>query len=494
MRRRILMTARSRNFGHSVTALALVATLAISPLVASVEAQAASERPQFADLIEANRPAVVNIRTTMTRTPAGPGMRGAPDMGPGTGQNTPFDEFFRRFFGEVPDGAPRQHPPVTGQGSGFVISPEGHIVTNNHVIENASEVTVVFDDGSTLTADLIGTDPKTDLALLKVEADDNLPYASFGDSDKARIGDWIVAIGNPFGLGGTATAGIISARGRDLQAGPYDDFIQIDAPINRGNSGGPVFNTDGEVIGVNTMIYSPNGGSVGIGFAIPSALVTEIVADLKADGSVERGWLGVQIQGVTDEIADGLRLDESRGALIARVESGSPADEAGLKSGDVVLDYNGKDVETVKDLTRMVARTEVDDTVEVGVWRDGRRRERDVRIGALSEEPVQLASAVDERTGRLGLELAPLTSEKRRQYRIPKDVDGALVTNVDPRGPAATQGVRPGDVISMVGQTPVESPDQVRDEVEAAAEDDRDHVLLRIERNGGSRFIAMKLA
>lgn len=483
------MTARRTITGRSVTALALVASMAIAPLVATVDAQAASERPQFADLIEANRLAVVNIRTTVTTTRGAARMRGAPEMGP-----APLDEFFRRFFGEAPEGATRPHPPVTGQGSGFVISAEGHIVTNNHVIENAAEITVVFDDGSTLPAKLVGTDPKTDLALLKVEADEALPFVRFGDSDKARIGDWIVAIGNPFGLGGTATAGIISARGRDLQAGPYDDFIQIDAPINRGNSGGPVFNTDGEVIGVNTMIYSPNGGSVGIGFAIPSALVTDIVADLKADGSVQRGWLGVQIQGVTEEIADGLGLDEGRGALIARVESGSPADKAGLKSGDVILDYDGDEIETVKDLTRRVARTDADETVEVGIWRDGKRRERDVSIGVLSEAPVQLASAEETRHGRLGLELAPLDQDTRRQYRIPEDVAGALVTNVDPRGPAARQGVRPGDVISMVGQKPVESPDQVQDEIEAAAGDDRDHVLLRIERNGGSRFIAMKLA
>jgi serine protease Do len=483
------MTVRRTTNGKSITALALVASLAITPLVATVDVQAASERPQFADLIESNRPAVVNIRTTMSPTRGAAGMRGAPEMGP-----APFDEFFRRFFGEVPEGARRPHPPVTGQGSGFVISAEGYIVTNNHVIENADEITVVFDDGATLPAKLVGADPKTDLALLKVDTEEELSFVRFGDSDKARIGDWIVAIGNPFGLGGTATAGIISARGRDLQAGPYDDFIQIDAPINRGNSGGPVFNTDGEVIGVNTMIYSPNGGSVGIGFAIPSALVTDIVADLEADGSVQRGWLGVQIQGVTDEIADGLGLDEGRGALIARVEPGSPADKAGLKSGDVILDYDGEDIETVKDLTRRVARTDADETIEVGIWRDGKRRERDVSIGVLSEEPVRLASDDETRPGRLGLELAPLTSDTRRQYRIPRSVEGALVTNVDPRGPAARQGVRPGDVISMVGQKPVESPDQVEDEIEAAAGDDRHHVLLRIERNGGSRFIAMKLA
>jgi serine protease Do len=487
------MPIRNSYLRRSLPVLALVATLAIVPFAGTMSVHAETDRPQFADLIEANSPAVVNIRTTMTHKDGRAGAHPMPEMTPGA----PFDDFFRRFFEQMPQQGPRgpaPRGPAMGQGSGFIISDDGHVVTNNHVIENADEISVVTDDGTTYTAELVGTDPKTDLAVLKIEADDPLPFVRFGDSDDARIGDWIIAIGNPFGLGGTATAGIISARGRDLQAGPYDDFIQIDAPINRGNSGGPIFNTDGEVIGVNTMIYSPNGGNVGIGFAIPSAVATTIVADLKANGSVERGWLGVQIQGVSPEIADSLGLEEDRGALIARIESGSPADEAGLESGDVIMDFDGKDIETVKDLTRMVAATKVEETVEVGVWRDGKRRERDVRVGAQADEPLRLASAQDTQRGKLGLELSPLTPDMRRQFRVPGQIDGALVVGVDPRSPAAKQGLRPGDVISMVGQTPVESPDQVREQVEAATEDDRDHVLLRIERNGGSRFVAMKLA
>ena len=487
------MPIRNSYLRRSLSVLAVVATLAIVPFAGTMSVHAETDRPQFADLIEANSPAVVNIRTTMTHKDGRTGAHPMPEMTPGA----PFDDFFRRFFEQMPQQGPRgpsPHGQAMGQGSGFIVSADGHVVTNNHVIENADEISVVTDDGTTYTASLVGTDPKTDLAVLKIEADDPMPFVRFGDSDDARIGDWIIAIGNPFGLGGTATAGIISARGRDLQAGPYDDFIQIDAPINRGNSGGPIFNTDGEVIGVNTMIYSPNGGNVGIGFAIPSAVATTIVADLRANGSVARGWLGVQIQGVSPEIADSLGLDEDRGALIAQVESGSPADEAGLKSGDVIVDFDGKDIKTVKDLTRMVASTKAEQSVEVGVWRDGKRRERDVRIGAQSEEPLQLASAEDTQRGKLGLELSPLTPDTRRQFRVPGKIDGALVVGVDPRGPAARRGVRPGDVISMVGQTPVESPDQVREQVQAATDDDRDHVLLRIERNGGSRFLAMKLS
>ncbi|UCC13670.1 MAG: DegQ family serine endoprotease [Gammaproteobacteria bacterium] len=486
------MPTRKIDLRRPLAVLALVATLAIVPFAGTMSVHAEPDRPQFADLIEANSPAVVNIRTTMTRKGGDAGRHPMPETMPGA----PFDDFFRRFFEQMPQQGPHGRPPhgpALGQGSGFIVSADGHVVTNNHVIENADEISVVTDDGTTYIAELVGTDAKTDLAVLKIEADDALPFVRFGDSDEARTGDWIIAIGNPFGLGGTATAGIISARGRDLQAGPYDDFIQIDAPINRGNSGGPVFNTDGEVIGVNTMIYSPNGGNVGIGFAIPSALVTDIVADLRANGSVKRGWLGVQIQGVSPEIADSLGLGDDRGALIAQVETGSPADEAGLESGDVIVDFDGKDIETVKDLTRVVASTKADEKVEVGVWRDGKRRERDVRIGAQPEEPLQLASADDSQRGKLGLELSPLTPDMRRQFRVPGKVAGALVVGVDPRGPAARQGVRPGDVISMVGQTTVDSPDQVREQVEAAADHDRDHVLLRIERNGGSRFLAMKL-
>ncbi|MDH4012532.1 MAG: Do family serine endopeptidase [Chromatiales bacterium] len=484
------MTIRQSIPTRRLPAVALVAAMVLAPIAGTMSAQAANERPQFADLIETNIPAVVNIRTAMAATAGGPRMQ-SPH---GNMQGTPFDEFFRRFFEQAPRSPHGSQGPAIGQGSGFLVSAEGHVVTNNHVIEDAAEISVITNDGETYVAKLVGTDPRTDLALLKIDADEPFPYVEFGDSDKARTGDWIVAIGNPFGLGGSATAGIISARGRDLQAGPYDDFIQIDAPINRGNSGGPVFNTDGEVIGVNTMIYSPNGGNVGIGFAIPSAQVTDIVADLQANGSVQRGWLGVQIQGLNEEIAASLGLEGNKGALIVDVQADSPAEKGELKSGDVILDFDGTDIETVRDLTRLVAKTQADDSVEIGVWRDGKRRELDVRIGALEPEPSQVANASQSSHGKLGLELSPLTPDARRQFRIPDEVEGALVVMVDPQGPAASKGVRPGDVISMVGQQPVATPKDVRKQLDSAIDAERDHVLMRIERNGGARFVAMKLA
>ncbi len=484
------MTIRQSILTRWTPALALAATLVLAPLAGTMTAHAPTERPQFADLIETNIPTVVSIRTSIEVAANHPQMQ--PPHGGMRG--TPFDEFFRRFFEQMPQGAPGSQGYAVGEGSGFLISADGYIVTNNHVIENAAEITAITNEGVTYSARLIGTDPRTDLALLKIESAEPLPFVRIGDSDKARTGDWVVAIGNPFGLGGSATAGIISARGRDLRAGPYDDFIQIDAPINRGNSGGPVFNADGDVIGVSTMIYSPNGGSVGIGFAIPAAQVVEVVADLKENGAVERGWLGVQIQGVTDEIADSLALEESRGALIVDVQGGSPADKGNLKPGDVILDFDGKNVKDARDLTRLVAKTDAEEKVEIGVWRDGKRRELDVRIGAMAPDPVQAANAADPSQGKLGLELSPLTPEARRQFRIPDDVDGALVVGVDPQGTAAKTGVRPGDVISMVGQKSVTSPAEVREQVDSAAGSERDHVMFRIERNGGSRFVAMKLA
>ena len=485
------MTIVRTNLRTSTVALVALGTLALAPVIGSVSASASTERPQFADLIESNSQAVVNIRTKTMASTTGR----SPHPGPSVAPGTPFDDFFRRFFEQMPQGAPggpggRE---AIGQGSGFIISADGHVVTNNHVIDSANEISVTTNDGKSYAATLLGADPKTDLALLKIDSDEPLAFVKFGDSDSARAGDWVLAIGNPFGLGGSATAGIISARGRDLQAGPYDDFIQIDAPINRGNSGGPVFNTEGEVIGVNTMIYSPNGGNVGIGFAIPSAQAASVVADLRENGSVERGWLGVQIQGMSEEIADSLGLEDERGALIARVESGSPAESAGLKSGDVILEFDGREIETVRDLTRLVAAAGIDDSVELGLWRDGKRRSRDVRIGRQADEPVQLATAAPK-PGRLGLDLSPLTPETRRQFGIPEEVDGALVVGVDPRGPAAREGLRPGDVISMVNQASVTTPDDVREKLDSAAEGDRDHVLFRVERNGGSRFVAMKLA
>lgn len=438
---------------------------------------------KIVNIAKATNPAVVNVRTKAKVKPASRG------FSPGN----PFERFL----------PPQQHrqqpaPERGGSGSGFIIGNEGYILTNHHVVDGADQVLVTLGQGHEereVPAKLIGSDPKTDIALIQIEsnATGTLPHLELGNSDKLEVGEWVVAIGNPFGLSHTVTTGIISAKGRSM-GGPYDNFIQTDASINPGNSGGPLINMKGDVIGINTAIISQSGGNVGIGFAIPSAQVTEIVADLQANGSVKRGWLGVQIQGLNEEIAASLGLEGNKGALIVDVQADSPAEKGELKSGDVVLDFDGSDIETVRDLTRLVAKTQADDSVEIGVWRDGKRRELDVRIGALEPEPSQVANASQPSHGKLGLELSPLTPDARRQFRIPDEVEGALVVMVDPQGPAASKGVRPGDVISMVGQQPVATPKDVRKQLDSAIDAERDHVLMRIERNGGARFIAMKLA
>jgi serine protease Do len=355
----------------------------------------------FADVVEQASPAVVNIAVTkVTRSMPAAGFgqsmpRGMP--------NSPLEEFFGRFF-EMPGGpgmpgipgTPRGPQRSEGAGSGFVIDRDGYIVTNHHVVSDSEKVVVTFQDGEQLDATLVGQDPKTDLALLKVEADRELPFVTFADSDKARVGEWVLAIGNPFGLGGTATAGIISARGRDIQSGPYDDYMQIDAPINRGNSGGPVFNISGEVIGVNTAIFSPNGGNIGIGFAIPANQAASVVAQLKDDGAVERGWLGVQIQSIDEDLAKTLELDEAEGALVAEVMGDSPAAAAGFEPGDVVTRFGNAEIDSARTLSRVVAGHKPGDSVEVRVIRRGEARELDVKLGdaASSGEVVASSGAV----------------------------------------------------------------------------------------------------
>jgi serine protease Do len=381
-------------------------------------------------------------------------------------------------------------------GSGFIIDPNGLVVTNNHVIEGATEIFITMNDGKRHQAELVGRDPKTDLALLKIEVGEDLPYADFGDSESTRAGDWVIAIGNPFGLGGTATTGIVSARGRDIQAGPFDDFLQIDAPINQGNSGGPLFDTAGRVIGVNTAIFSPNGGNVGIGFAIPASQVEPIIEQLKTDGHVERGWLGVQIQRIDDEIAEGLGLEDTTGALVASVVPDSPADTAGLEPGDVIVGFEGEKIEDIKDLTRQVAAEQPNSEVELEVWRDGRTVEIEVDLG---ENPSDLAvnagsTRVDGSAGGLGLSMLPLTPENRQRYGIDEDVDGALVADVAPGSPAARKGLRPGDVILRVGQDEVSNPSDVVKKVERLQQDERPSVVFQIARGGDQRFVAVPLA
>ncbi|WP_425449985.1 DegQ family serine endoprotease [Virgifigura deserti] len=481
----------SRTFVGAIAGAALLAT---PMLTMAVPAQAETAPGSFADLAEEVTPAVVNISSKHTAEVAGRQMQpGLPFEFP---EGSPFEEFFRQFqdrFGPR-DGAPRQMPDRVALGSGFIIDPEGYVVTNNHVIADASEIKVTLTGGEEYPAELVGTDPKTDLALLKIEADEPLPSVEFGDSDAIRVGDWVLAVGNPFGLGGSVTTGIVSAHGRYINAGPYDDFLQIDAAINQGNSGGPTFNTEGEVIGINTAIASPNGGSVGIGFAIPSKLAEPIIAQLREDGSVDRGWLGVQIQPVTPEIAAALGLDEPVGALVASVQPDSPAARAELRQGDVILDFAGTEVEKMRELPLLVATTPAGKKAELTIWRDGVKQTVEVEIGKL--QPEQVAAAQPEPTGEssgqseaLGATLATLTPELKRQFGIPSEVEGVVVVDVEAGGPAAEKGLRPGDVIEKVSQNAVSTPAEVEEAAQAA-----EHaVLLLINRQGNSQFVALDL-
>jgi serine protease Do len=469
------------------------AALALVLGVATNGAWAKSAPESFADLAEKLLPAVVNVSTTQViEGQAGVEM---PQLPPGS----PFEEFFKDFMER---GHPRKGPrkrKATSLGSGFIIDSSGYVVTNNHVIKDADEITVIFQNDKRLKATLVGRDQKTDLAVLKVESKESLPSIGFGDSSKSRVGDWIVAIGNPFGLGGTVTAGIISARGRDINSGPYDDFIQTDASINRGNSGGPMFNLDGEVIGINTAIFSPSGGSVGIGFAIPSVTAQPIIQQLIDTGEVRRGWLGVHIQTVSDEIAETLGMKETKGALVASVVKGGPAEKAKIRSGDVILEFDGKDVQEMRLLPRIVAETGVDKTVDVTVWRNGEEVELSVSVGELEEEDEASAlprkeeadNGVEE--GRLGLVLSQITDPLRERFDLADDITGVLIIDVDEDSKAAEKGVRPGDVIADLNQEEVKTPQEVIDKVNAAREAGRKSVMLRLEGRTNVRFVVLPI-
>ncbi|MCC7273757.1 MAG: DegQ family serine endoprotease [Alphaproteobacteria bacterium] len=450
--------------------------------------------PGFADLAERVSPAVVNVSTTQ-RISARQGVM--PDM-PQFPEGSPFNEFFKRFFEQGPgrqgrggDDAPARR--ARSLGSGFVIDASGFVVTNNHVVDGAQDIDVTMQDGTELKAKLIGRDPKTDLALLKVDAGRPLPYVNLGDSDRSRVGDWVVAVGNPFGLGGTVTVGVLSARGRDLRSGPFDDYLQIDASINRGNSGGPTFNLAGDVIGINTAIYSPNGGSVGIGFAVPSNLARPVIEQLKATGRVERGWLGVAIQPVSPDIAESLGLDKPRGAMVANVQPDSPALKAGVRQGDVIVRFDGRPIERVRDLTQAVAATHAGKSSDVVVWRDGREVRLSAAIGPMPTETASARESADEPRGQLGLSLAPLDRNARRENGVPQNVKGVLVTDVAADSPAADKGIQAGDVIVKVGNRAVSTPDEVAERVAAAQGERRKSVLLLINRQGNERFVALPL-
>ena len=440
----------------------------------------------FADVVDRVSPAVVSVKVKITEDGEDADQR--PTM-PNIPKGDPLERFFRQF-GEngMPHGKPR-----TGmaQGSGFFISADGYIVTNNHVVEHATDVQVSMQDGSTVTAKVIGTDKKTDLALLKVkEADKAYAYVPWADKSP-RVGDWVIAVGNPFGLGGTVTAGIVSARGRDIGSGPYDDFLQIDAPVNRGNSGGPTFNTEGQVVGVNTAIFSPSGGSVGIGFAIPSEVAKDVIASLKNNGAVARGWIGIQIQPVTAEIADSLGLRGTKGALVAEPQKGSPAIAAGIKSGDVITAVNGDSIDGPRELARKIAAYGPEKKVDLTIYRDGSEKTLSMTLGTLpaDKEAKADASASEpeqpSKLASLGLSLAPASTTAGAGK------DGVVVSDLDPDGIAAQKGISVGDVILDVGGKAVSRPSDVSAAFDDAKKTGHKALLLRVKTGDQIRFVAL---
>src|SRR6476659_76208 len=455
----------------------------------------------FADIVERVKPSVISVKVNINEKASKDDSANKDDDSPFQ-PGSPMERFFRRFAG--PDGLPpglRGGPrggrgPVTGQGSGFFISADGYAVTNNHVVDSADKVEVTMDDGKTYTAKVIGTDPRTDLALIKVEGRKDFPFAKLSDS-KPRIGDWVLAVGNPFGLGGTVTAGIVSASGRDIGNGPYDDFIQIDAPVNKGTSGGSAFDTNGEVMGVNTAIYSPSGGSVGIAFSIPANTVKSVVAQLKDKGTVSRGWIGVQIQPVTSDIADSLGLKKAEGALVAEPQASGPAAKAGIESGDVITAVNGDHVRDARELARTIGSLAPGATVKLNVLHKGQDKVINLTLGQLPNAQEAKANiddgdkpSVNKGTDvpKLGMTVAPANSVAGAGK------DGVVVTEVDPKSAAAERGFKEGDVILEVAGKSVTTPGDVRDAINAARSDNKNSVLMRVKSGGSSRFVAVPLA
>jgi serine protease Do len=492
--------------------IALAVVLAV-PLASSVPTLPAYARPapdSFADLAAKLLPAVVNISSTQSVQ----ARAGTPGVGPEVPlfpPGSPFEQFFKDFLnrnrpggkgGGGGDAEPQQpEQRMQSLGSGFIVDPSGLVVTNNHVIDGADEITVTLQDNTSLKAKVLGRDETGDIALLQVKSDKPLPAVNFGDSDAERVGDWVLAIGNPFGHGGTVTAGIVSARGRDIRQGPYDDFIQTDAAINRGNSGGPLFNMDGNVIGMNTAIYSPSGGSIGIGFSIPANMVKAVVEQLKDFGHPRRGWLGVRIQQVTPDIAESLGLKDATGAMVAGVNDNGPADQAKIHNGDIILKFNGQDVKDMRSLPRIVADSEVGKSVPVVLWRDG----KDVTVQAtLAEKPddTQVASATSadkppvqkttEISG-LGLTLAPITQDMKDKFSLGTEQKGVVITDVSPNSSAAERGLKAGDVIVEVQQGEVTTPADVQQKVDSVRKESRKSVLMLIQRQDGLQWVPLSL-
>ncbi len=495
-----------KGYWGGLLAAAVVILAGVTGHTAVMTTAVAAEREMlgsFADLVEKLSPAVVNISTT--QKVKRPRFRGLP---PGS----PFEEFFDEFFNrrrqgrdrdggdEDSDNEPQQR--LYSLGSGFIIDPDGYIVTNNHVVQGAETITVRMKDGEEYEAKLVGRDAEVDVALLKIDAGHKLPYVEWGDSDKARVGDWVLAIGNPFGLGGTVTAGIISARHRQgLTGSPYEDYLQTDASINRGNSGGPMFNLDGKVIGINTMIFSPSGGNIGIGFAIPANIARKVVAQIKEYGYARRGYIGVVIQSVDKVTAEAMGLDEPKGALVAEVSPGGPADKAGIKPGDVIIAFNGKEVEDNDDLVRAVSDAGIGKRVTVGILRNGKRmtlhlttteRPKSLVLGEQEEEKAAPTPQAPKSVARtLGLHLSNLTPAMRERFDIPDSVRGVIVTRVSQR--AAMRDVRPGDIITEVAGKRVSSVADVAAAVAALEKEGRKAVLLRILRGDQALFRSIPL-
>ncbi len=472
--------------------IVLVAT-AFGMLAMISGAYAARAPDSFADLAEKLLPAVVNISTSQAISAAS--VPEIPQFPPGS----PFEDYFER---QKPEAAKR----TTSLGSGFIIDPSGLVVTNNHVIADADEITVILYDNTALKAEVVGRDTKTDLALLKITTSRKLSSVSFGNSDEARIGDWVITIGNPFGLGGTVTVGILSARARDINAGPYDDFLQTDASINRGNSGGPMFNMRGDVIGINTAIFSPSGGSIGIGFAIPSTLAKQVIADLQQYGRTKRGWLGVRIQSLNEDIAESLGLKGTSGALVSSVTENGPAALAGIRAGDVVLQFNGRFVTEMRRLPRLVAETPIGKPIDVVVWRDNKKLTLKVAVAELEESDGDefTETGQEERPKQpvvgqlaipgLGLSVSTLTPSVRSYFNLSfEKTKGVVVVEVEKKGIAEEKGLRPGDIILEVSQEEVKSPTDLAEKVSAARAAGRKTMLLLVESESGLRFVALRI-
>jgi len=487
-------------FVRQIRQPAIAAVAAAAMTLPALSTSSAARGPDtIADISERVIDAVVNISTSQkveTRNSPMPQLPNDPQL----------DELFRDFFNRRGQGDPqnRERGPrrVNSLGSGFIIDPSGIVVTNNHVISEADEITVILNDGARLKAEIIGRDQKTDLALLRVKPDKPLKAVTFGDSEKLRLGEWVIAIGNPFSLGGTVTAGIVSARNRDINSGPYDNYIQTDAAINRGNSGGPLFNLDGEVVGVNTAIISPSGGSIGIGFAVPSKTAMPVIDQLKQFGETRRGWLGVRIQQVTDEIADSLKINPPRGALVAGVDERGPAKPAGIEPGDVIVKFDGKDIKEMRDLPRVVADTPVGKQTPVVIIRKGKEETKTVTLGRL-EDGEKLAAADPKSEGTpdksvvkktLGLELANMSDDLRKRYKIKDTIKGVIITGVDANSPAADKRLAPGDVIVEIAQEAVANADELQAKIDKLKKDGRKSALLLVAgADGELRFVALSL-